>query len=87
MLQGVLIDEPEISLHVDWQRRLLRRMAEQIGGRQIIVCTHSPTIGADYEERQTELVLKPTRKPFAAGEFDWEPDIYESAYSDDELPF
>lgn len=49
--QIVLIDEPEISLHVDWQRHLLQKMSEQLGDRQIIVCTHSPVIGADYEER------------------------------------
>jgi predicted ATP-dependent endonuclease of OLD family len=49
--QIVLIDEPEISLHVDWQRNLLQKMSEQLGDRQIIVCTHSPVIGADYEER------------------------------------
>jgi predicted ATP-binding protein involved in virulence len=49
--QVVLIDEPEISLHVDWQRHLLQKMSEQLGDRQIIVCTHSPVIGADYEEK------------------------------------
>ncbi|MEM9543832.1 MAG: AAA family ATPase [Cyanobacteria bacterium P01_E01_bin.42] len=48
--QVVLIDEPEISLHVDWQRHLLKKMSEQLGERQIIVCTHSPVIGADYED-------------------------------------
>ena len=32
----VLIDEPEISLHIDWQRLLLRKMAEQLDHRQII---------------------------------------------------
>lgn len=59
--QVVLIDEPEISLHVDWQRDLLHKMSEQIGKRQIIACTHSPVIGADYEDNQTEIKLKPTR--------------------------
>ncbi|NES18123.1 MAG: ATP-binding protein [Symploca sp. SIO3E6] len=49
--QIVLIDEPEISLHVAWQRHLLQKMSEQLGERQIIVCTHSPVIGADYEDR------------------------------------
>ncbi|MGB5631277.1 MAG: AAA family ATPase [Waterburya sp.] len=49
--QIVLIDEPEISLHVDWQRHLLQKMSNQLGERQIIVCTHSPVIGADYEDR------------------------------------
>ncbi|MBP0021120.1 MAG: AAA family ATPase [Cyanobacteria bacterium SBLK] len=48
--QIVFIDEPEISLHVDWQRHLLKKMSEQLGERQIIVCTHSPVIGADYED-------------------------------------
>ncbi|MGE5553932.1 MAG: AAA family ATPase [Betaproteobacteria bacterium] len=55
----VLIDEPEISLHVDWQRRLLPKMAEQLGERQVIVCTHSPEIGADYEEAIQEMETIP----------------------------
>jgi predicted ATP-dependent endonuclease of OLD family len=56
--QIVLIDEPEISLHVDWQRHLLKKMSEQLGDRQIIVCTHSPVIGADYEDRV--IIFEPT---------------------------
>jgi predicted ATPase len=56
----LLIDEPEISLHVDWQRRLIGEMSEQVGDRQIIACTHSPSIGADYEEFQKEIRLTPT---------------------------
>jgi predicted ATP-binding protein involved in virulence len=51
----VLIDEPELSLHIDWQRMLIRKMAEQLGRRQIIVCTHSPMIGAEYEDRYQEV--------------------------------
>src|SRR6185369_9393880 len=53
--QVVLIDEPELSLHVDWQRKLLSRMSNQLGDRQIIACTHSPVIGADYEERRKQI--------------------------------
>jgi len=56
--QIVLIDEPEISLHVDWQRPLLQKMSDQLGERQIIVCTHSPVIGADYEDRV--VIFEPT---------------------------
>jgi len=56
----VLIDEPEISLHIDWQRLLLSKMSEQLHSRQIIVCTHSPMIATDYEECLQELQLKPT---------------------------
>ena len=51
----VLIDEPEISLHIDWQRLLLSKMAQQLSQRQIIVFTHSPEIGADYESRFQEI--------------------------------
>lgn len=53
----VLIDEPELSLHVDWQRLLLSKMAEQLQDRQIIACTHSPVIAADYEDRMKELKI------------------------------
>jgi predicted ATP-binding protein involved in virulence len=56
----VLIDEPEISLHVDWQRLLLKKMSDQLGNRQIIACTHSPVIPADYENNFVELNLIPT---------------------------
>jgi predicted ATPase len=57
----VLIDEPEISLHVDWQRHLISRMSEQLGERQIIACTHSPVIGAEYEDRLSELNVTSSR--------------------------
>ncbi len=58
----VLIDEPEISLHVDWQRKLIQKMAEQIGDRQIIACTHAPAIGADHLDKMRELPLSFTNK-------------------------
>jgi predicted ATPase len=52
---AVLIDEPELSLHIDWQEDLLRKMMEQLGDRQIIVCTHSPAIAADFGEFMKEI--------------------------------
>lgn len=52
----VLIDEPELSLHIDWQEGLLQKMIEQLGSQQIIVCTHSPAIAADFEDRMIEVV-------------------------------
>ena len=58
----VLIDEPEISLHVDWQRLLLEKMSDQLENRQIIACTHSPVIPADYEDNFVELNVTPTEK-------------------------
>lgn len=51
----VLVDEPEISLNVDWQRKLLPEMVRQMPSKQLIVCTHSPIIGAKYRDRMIEL--------------------------------
>lgn len=60
----VLIDEPELSLHVDWQRMLLSKMSEQLQDRQVIACTHSPVIAADYKGHLKELTLS-IREPHA----------------------
>jgi predicted ATP-binding protein involved in virulence len=56
----VIVDEPEISLHIDWQRKLLKEISEQLYGKQIIACTHSPMIAADYEDYLRELQSKYT---------------------------
>lgn len=58
----VLIDEPEISLHIDWQSLLIPEMVAQLQDRQIITCTHSPMIGEAYEEQMVELEIQPTSK-------------------------
>jgi predicted ATPase len=47
----VLIDEPELSLHVGWQRIILDELRKQAEDRQIVVCTHAPEITADHRER------------------------------------
>lgn len=41
-----LIDEPEISLHVDWQRKFIDDLCEiaKLGDRQFLIATHSPQI-------------------------------------------
>jgi predicted ATPase len=51
----VLIDEPEISLHVGWQRKILKTIETMVNTEQIIACTHSPVIGADYELSELEF--------------------------------
>ncbi|MBN8972591.1 MAG: AAA family ATPase, partial [Rhizobiales bacterium] len=38
----VIIDEPELSLHPQAQKRLAKFIAEKAKERQIILCTHSP---------------------------------------------
>lgn len=61
--QGVvLVDEPELSLHADWQRKLLGRMADQMGDRQVIACTHSPMIAGRLREEMQTLEAQLVRK-------------------------
>ena len=38
----IIIDEPEVSLHPDLQRKLYELLVEYSKKRQIILCTHSP---------------------------------------------
>lgn len=46
----VLFDEPELSLHIDWQRGLLDAMRTLNPDAQIIAATHSPEIMADLPD-------------------------------------
>ncbi len=40
----LLMDEPEISLHTDWQKQLISVIRELNPNVQIILATHSPSI-------------------------------------------
>ena len=60
----IFIDEPEISLHVDWQRRLFPTLLGQSRPNQFIVATHSPFIYSQYSDR--ELMLHDDRGGDAA---------------------
>ncbi|NTX67021.1 ATP-binding protein [Myxococcus sp. CA051A] len=51
----VFIDEPEISLHVDWQRILFPTLLSQNASNQFIIATHSPFIYSKYTDK--ELLL------------------------------
>ncbi|MDY0164492.1 AAA family ATPase [Desulfobotulus sp.] len=51
----ILIDEPELSLHVDWQRQLFSILGKQQSSNQFIVATHSPFIYAKYPDKETLL--------------------------------
>jgi len=48
----VFIDEPELSLHPDWQRRLFPTLMKQQPKNQFIVATHSPFIYSKYEDKE-----------------------------------
>lgn len=44
-----IIDEPEISLHIDWQRELVGGILKLNSNIQLIIATHSPEIVARYK--------------------------------------
>jgi predicted ATPase len=48
---SLLIDEPELSMHIDWQRELVAAMHSLNPRMQLIVATHSPEIMADVEDQ------------------------------------
>jgi hypothetical protein len=53
----ILIDEPEISLHIAWQKRFihdLRRIIE-LTGIDTVLCTHSPQLIGDFLDRAVQL--------------------------------
>ena len=52
---AIFIDEPELSLHVDWQRVLLPTLLEQGTDNQFFIATHSPFIYAKYPDKEIPL--------------------------------
>ena len=55
----IFIDEPELSLHVDWQGILLPTLLEQATTNQFFIATHSPFIYTMYPDK--EFMLDDTR--------------------------
>jgi hypothetical protein len=51
----LLMDEPEISLHIDWQRSLIKNIRQINPYCQIIIATHSPTV---YYQGWTEKMTR-----------------------------
>jgi len=48
----IYIDEPELSLHPDWQRMLIPSLLEQGNHNQLFMATHSPFIYAKYPNKE-----------------------------------
>ena len=44
---ALLMDEPETSLHIEWQKQLISRIRELNPNTQIILSTHSPALIVD----------------------------------------
>lgn len=53
-----VVDEPELSLHVDWQSKFLSSLLELGGQIQIIVATHSPDIVGPFRDKVIDLGSK-----------------------------
>jgi predicted ATPase len=51
----IFIDEPELSLHVDWQRQLYPILESQNSGNQFIFATHSPFIYGKYPDKEVAV--------------------------------
>lgn len=51
----IFVDEPELSLHVDWQRILFPTLLNQQTNNQFIIATHSPFIYSKFPDK--ELIL------------------------------
>ena len=52
----LFMDEPEVSLHIDWQKRLIDLIMELNPNVQIILTTHSPAVIMDgWMEHVTEV--------------------------------
>lgn len=51
----IFIDEPELSLHPDWQRRLFPTLLRQQSSNQFIIATHSPFIYAKYQDKELSV--------------------------------
>ena len=52
---SIFIDEPELSLHIDWQRLLLPTLLDQSTGTQFFIATHSPFIFTGYQHKEIPL--------------------------------
>ena len=63
----ILVDEPEISLHVDWQERLVEQLHAPLTGSRLIIATHSPDIVVQHRHLCTVIKSKEEGK-FYRGE-------------------
>ena len=50
-----IADEPELSLHVAWQREILPAIKKLNPNAQLIVATHSPEVAGKYSDRLIDM--------------------------------
>jgi len=49
---SLIVDEPEISMHVDWQKQLIHSLRALNQTAQFIFATHSPEVLADVPDEK-----------------------------------
>ena len=54
----ILIDEPEVSLHISWQNSFINDLKEitKLNNLDVLIATHSPDIIADNWDLKTDLI-------------------------------
>lgn len=50
-----LADEPELSLHISWQRKILPAIRKINENAQIVVATHSPEVASNFVEKIIDM--------------------------------
>lgn len=50
-----IADEPELSLHIEWQEQLVKNLKNLNPNSQIIFATHSPDIVAEYDDKVLKI--------------------------------
>ncbi|MBD8082608.1 AAA family ATPase [Chryseobacterium caseinilyticum] len=50
-----IADEPELSLHIEWQEKLVKNLKNLNPNSQIIFATHSPDIVAEYDDKVLKI--------------------------------
>ena len=56
---SVLVDEPELSLHVAWQQRYIRSIIDANPQAQFVIATHSPEIAGQFRDRIIDITPSP----------------------------
>jgi predicted ATPase len=54
----ILIDEPEISMHPEWQQKILEFYREVAGNNQLIIATHSPHIVSSCKKEEVRVLTR-----------------------------
>lgn len=67
----IFIDEPELSLHVDWQRQLYNILKKQNPTNQFIFATHSPFIYGKYPDKEVLINEDRGDKETKSAEDNW----------------